>query len=424
MGLFGPNKRDIETAVAAALDKRASLENPSVSLSDAKAWYDVFGSWSSVAGVDVTPDKAMGIASFWCGVAFLSRTIASVPLYLYQITDEGQERADRNSLAAILNESPNEETSSFFWRQWAQLGMLQDGRSFSLVVKNRAGRVLEIWPLEYQTVTVERKDGRKRYSVKDGSSTKVYSSDQILDLVWMPKTDGLSHYNPIQTLRNALGASLAMDEYAAKFFSNGGVPPLQLVGPINSPGAVARAATDITEALKKAKEENRPILPMPMMHELKQIGFDPQKGQMIDGRRFQVEEVARILGLPPVFLQDLTHGTYSNTEQQDLHLVKHTIRQWFRCWEDELNLKLIARRNRTLKIRFDEDELLRGDFKTRMEGYAQGVQNALVTPDEARAAMGWPRRGGEADKLHVQGATVPLGQQNMGVQGDGNEQTA
>src|SRR5690606_17753026 len=98
-----------------------------------------------------------------------------------------------------------------------------------------------------------------------------------------------------------------------------------------------------------------------------------------EARRFQLEEMARIFDLPPVFLQDLTHGTFANTEQQDLHLVKHTIRQWFRRWEDELNLKLISRRSRRTKIRFDEDELLRGDFKTRMEGYAAGVQNALVT---------------------------------------------
>jgi HK97 family phage portal protein len=147
---------------------------------------------------------------------------------------------------------------------------------------------------------------------------------------------------------------------------------------------------------------------MPLMHELKQIGFDPEKGQLTEARRFQLEEIARVFDLPPVFLQDLTHGTFSNTEQQDLHLVKHTIRQWFRRWEDELNLKLISRRNRKTRIRFDEDELLRGDFKTRMDGYAAGVNAGLIKPDDGREAMGWPREGGAADGLFIQGAMVPI----------------
>lgn len=418
MALFGLSKKAVDQRVQSALaEQRASLENPSVSLTDAAAWNELFGSWTADSGVSVDAEKAMGIAAYWAGVSFLSATIASVPLYLYTVTEEGSIKAENNPLGPIINEAPNDETSSFYWRQWSQICLLQHGRSYTLIQRNRAGRVMNLWPLEYEKVTVERKNGKKRYTYKSDNVTTVYDASDILDLVWMPKGDGLGHYDPVQTLRNPLGASIAMDQYAAKFFSNGGVPPLQLVGPMNSPGAVKRAATDITEALKAAKDENRPVLPMPLMHELKQIGFDPQKGQMIEARRFQVEEIARILNLPPIFLQDLTHGTFSNTEQQDLHVVKHGIRQWFRRWEDEMNLKLIARRNRRLKIRFDEDELLRGDFKTRVEGYAQAISNALYTPDEAREGMGLPQKGGEATKLHVQGATVPLGsQQNTGPQ--------
>lgn len=414
MALFGLSERAVQSRIDAALaEHRASLENPSVSLTDAAAWNALFGAWTADSGVSVDAEKAMGIAAFWAGVSFLSATIASVPLYLYEVTEEGSIRAGNNPLGAIINEAPNDETSSFYWRQWAQVSLLQRGRCYTLIQRNRAGRVMNLYPLEYDCVTVERKDGKKRYLYRVEGKVTAYDASDVLDVVWMPKQDGLGHYDPIQTLRNPLGASIAMDQYAAKFFSNGGVPPLQLVGPMGSPGAVKRAATDITEALKAAKEENRPILPMPMMHELKQIGFDPQKGQMIEARRFQVEEIARILNLPPVFLQDLTHGTFANTEQQDLHVVKHCIRQWFRRWEDEMNLKLIARRNRRLRIRFDEDELLRGDFLTRVQGYATAITHALYSPDEAREGMGLPKKGGEAEKLHVQGATVPLGAQSQ-----------
>lgn len=422
MGFFGPSKRELQTRID-VLESR-SLENPSVSLADPKAWAEVFGSWHSVAGVDVTIEKAMGITPFWAGVNFLSATIASVPLYLFNVTVNGQEKAENNPLSGILNEAPNEEMSSFKWRQLAMVSLLHHGRSYGYIELNKAGRVMNIWPLEYAKMTVERKEGKLRYTYKDDGRQTVYASSEIIDLIWMPKADGLGHFEPVNTLKNALGLSMAMEEYASKFFQNGGVPPLQLIGPLNSPGAVSRAKTDIADALKEATKDRTPILPMPLMHELKQIGFEPEKGQLTEARRFQLEEIARILDLPPVFLQDLTHGTFSNTEQQDLHLVKHTIRQWFRRWEDELNLKLISRRSRKTRIRFDEDELLRGDFKTRMEGYAKGVEVALITPDEGREAMGWTRRGGKADGLFMQGAMMPidkLGEEPVQPQGNAND---
>ena len=127
----------------------------------------------------------------------------------------------------------------------------------------------------------------------------------------------------------------------------------------------------------------------------------------------QIEDVARIYGIPPVFLQDLTHGTFSNTEQQDLALTKHLISQWLKAWEQELNLKLFSGRSRNRFAEFNVDALQRGDFKTRMDGYAIAIQNAINTPDEVRAMENWPKKGADADKLHIQGATVPLGSQNM-----------
>jgi HK97 family phage portal protein len=143
---------------------------------------------------------------------------------------------------------------------------------------------------------------------------------------------------------------------------------------------------------------------------LRPVGFDPEKGQMTDARRFQIEEFARIWNLPPVFLQDLTHGTFSNTEQQDLHLVKHLIAQWAKAFEEECNLKLFGQRNGGRYVEHNLDGLMRGDFKSRIEGLARGVQSAILTPDEARALENRPPMP-NGDKLYIQGATVELGSQ-------------
>src|SRR5690606_10632743 len=115
------------------------------------------------------------------------------------------------------------------------------------------------------------------------------------------------------------------------------------------------------------------------------VGVDAQKAQMIEAQRFVIEQIARIYSLPPVLLQDLSRGTYSNTEQQDLHFVKHTIMRWVGQIEGELNLKLFGRSARTTYAEFNLAGLLRGDFMTRMQGYAQAIQNGVLMPNEARA---------------------------------------
>jgi HK97 family phage portal protein len=170
-----------------------------------------------------------------------------------------------------------------------------------------------------------------------------------------------------------------------------------------------RAQADIKRSVDSAKKNSEPVFPIPAGYTLAPVGFDPAKGQMTEARLFQIQEIARLFGLPPVFLQDLSRGTFANVEQQDLYLVKHLIAQWAKAFEDELNLKLFGRNSKTF-VEHELDGLMRGDFKTRMEGLAIGVQNALITPDEGRSLLNRPPAEG-GDQLLIQGATVPLGSQ-------------
>ena len=148
---------------------------------------------------------------------------------------------------------------------------------------------------------------------------------------------------------------------------------------------------------------------LPLGHELKAIGLSPENMQLLELQRFSIEQIARIYSLPPVFLQDLTHGTFSNTEQQDLHFVKHTIKRWVEQAEAEINLKLFGRGS-DLYSEFNVDGLLRGDFKTRMEAHATSIQNGIRTPNEVRDIENLPPMP-EGGNLMIQGATVPMGSQ-------------
>lgn len=397
----------------AAAETRASLENPSVPLSDVNAWRTLMGEWHGVAGVVVTHETALEVPAVWCAVNFIANTIASLPLQVFKKSGEGRDTAESDPLYGILHDAPNDELTSFMWRKGMMINVLLRGRGVSFIERNKAGRVMNIWPLDTDKLTIERKSGRKLYHYDDGGRKVTYAANEVIDLTFMLKPDGVSHVDPVTKLRGAVGLSLALDEYARKFFANGGVPPLALYGPMPSPAAASRASQDVEKAVRDANAERRNVMIMPTGHELKAVGVDPDKSQMVESRRMQIEEIARIYGLPPVFLQDLTHGTFSNTEQQDLALTKHLISQWVKAWEQELNLKLFSARNRTRFCEFNIDGLLRGEFRTRMEGYAKGIQNAIYTPDEVRAMENWPKHGGEAEKLHIQGATVPLGMQSM-----------
>lgn len=401
-----------ERAAARRIEEvRASLEDPRVPLSDVNAWRTLLQDWHGVAGVVVTAETALEVPAVWCAVNFIAGTFASLPLQLFARKDESRETATKDPLYSILHDAPNDEWTSFSWRKYSMVNTLLHGRALTFIERNKAGRVMNLWPLDPTKMTIKRVGGKKSYEYEDGNRKVTYAANEIIDVPFMLKADGLTHVDPVSKLRGAVGLALALEQYAQKFFANGGVPPLALYGPVGSPAAASRASTDVTQAIKDANAERRNVLIMPTGHELKPVGVDPQKSQMEEARRFQVIEIARLFDIPPVFLQDLTNGTFSNTEQQDLHFVKHTLRQWLKAWEDEMNLKLFAPRNRTKFVEFNLDALMRGDFETRFNAYGQAIQNGINTPDEIRTMENWPAKGGPADKLYIQGATVPLGTQ-------------
>lgn len=390
---------------------KRSIENPRHPVSWNGAFATLLGWSHSAAGVTVTREVALGVPAIWAAVNFIAGTIASLPLQVFKRTDKGREKAERDPLYALLHDAPNDEWSSFAWRKHAMVGVLVGGgRAYTFIERNKAGRVMNLWPLDPDRMTVRRAEGRKVYLYKDADQAKTYQASEIIDVPFLLSGDGLGHHDPVVRLRNTIGLAVALEEYASKFFQNGGVPPLSLQGPITSVQGAKRAAADITDALRQARDEQRNVLVMPQGHELKPIGVDPEKSQLVPAQRFIIEQVARMYNLSPIFLQDLTHGTFSNTEQQDLHVVKHTITQWLKAWEQEMNLKLFSARNRVNFVEFNVDGLLRGDFKSRMEAEATSIQNAIRTPNEVRDLENLPPMKG-GDDLMIQGATVPIGQQ-------------
>lgn len=351
----------------------------------------------------VTIDSALTVPAVANAVAFLSRTLASVPLNAYRTTKEGP-KAVTGKIQAVIGDAPNDEMDSFKFRQYFWQQVFTVGRGMAWIERT-PNTVEALWPMDPYRTIITRTGGRTVYRFED----KEYPAADVIDVPFMLRPDGLQHYGPVVLASKAIQLALAMNDYGSNFFAGGGVPPLALTGPLPAgPEAMKRAKADIKLAVDSAKSKNEPIFPIPAGYELKPVGIDPDKSQMIEARRFQIEEIARSWQIPPVFIQDLSRATFSNAEQQDLHLVKHLIGQWAGALEGEMTLKLFGRQNGGRYVEHNLDGLMRGDFKSRIDGFARAIQTAQMTPDEVRQKDNRPPLP-NGDTLYIQGATVPLG---------------
>jgi len=395
-------KRSYEAPSLPLRERRIVSEIPGIERPGANV-LQVFG----LDGVQlpvVGVDSALTVPAFNAGVAFLSRSLATLPLHAFRKAADGNQRII-GGLETLIHEAPNPEWTSFKLRQYFWQQVFTGGRG--LIWIERSGtNITGLYPVNPARTSIRRDEmGRTTYEI----GGKTFPAQDVIDVPFMLKTNGVAHYGPVVLGAKAIQLALAMNDYGATFFAGGGVPPLALVGPLPAgPDAMKRAIDQTQSAIESARKSGKPIVNIPPGYELKPIGFDPEKGQMTDARRFQVEEIARVLQIPPTFLQDLTHGTMSNTEQEDLRLVKHLLGQWAQALEEEMNLKLFGQRNGGRFVEHNLDGLLRGDFLSRMQGLGQAVQNGLITPDEARSLENRPAKGGNADKLFMQGATIPI----------------
>lgn len=391
-----------------------NLENPSAPVS-AEDFLQVMG-WgdlSASSGVTVNTDTALSVPAVWSAVNFLSGTLAGLPLHVYTKGADGRKRAS-GPLENILHGAVNEGMSSFEWRKFIFDQVFTTGRGITYIERSQNGAVKALWPLDPTQVRVELRTVNRKPSRFYRYHDEVYSAAEILDIPFMLKNDGITVRGPVATCRDAIGMAISASRYGAKAFQSGGIPPVVLQGPFQSGAAAARASDDVAKTTVKLAKEGRPVMALPSGHELKPIGFNPEQMQLLELQRFSIEQIARVYSLPPVFLQDLTHGTFSNTEQQDLHFVKHTLKRWIEQTEQEMNLKLFPQGSKNY-VEFNVDGLLRGDFKTRMEAHATSIQNAIRTPNEVREIENLPSMDGGGD-LMIQGATVPIGQQpNIGA---------
>jgi HK97 family phage portal protein len=337
----------------------------------------------SSSGKQVTEKNAMQSAAVYACVRVISETVASLPLHLYRHVEEGKRRDTLHPLYFLLHDSPNPDMTSFIFRETLMTHLLLWGNAYAQIVRNGHGEIIGLYPLMPDKMQVSRAETDELiYLYQSGMSNIAFRREEILHIPGLG-FDGLVGYSPIAMARNAIGMSMATEEFGASFFQNGAAPGgiLEHPGTLKDPSKVRESWNELFKGSGNANKVA--VLEEGMTY--KQIGIPPNEAQFLETRKYQTEEICRIYRVPPHLVADLDKATFSNIEHQSISFVVHTIRPWLVRLEQAMNKALLypAERQRYF-IEFNVDGLLRGDYESRMRGYATARQNGWMSANDIR----------------------------------------
>ena len=307
--------------------------------------------------------------------------------------------------------------SSFVFRETLMTHLLLWGNAYTQIIRNGKGVVIALYPLMPNKMSVDRdSQGQLYYRYYRGTDEAIRDKEQLVtlrpsDVLHIPGLgfDGLVGYSPIAMAKNAIGMAIACEEYGAKFFANGAAPGgvLEHPGTIKDPQRVRESWQSTFGGSGNANkiavlEEGMKYTP---------IGISPEQAQFLETRKFQINEIARIFRVPPHMVGDLEKSSFSNIEQQSLEFVKYTLEPWVIRWEQSIQRTLLTQAEKSQYfVKFNLEGLLRGDYQSRMNGYATARQNGWMSANDIRELENLDRIPAEegGDLYLINGNMLPL----------------
>lgn len=347
----------------------------------------------TTSGKPVNERTAMQTTAVYACVRILAEAVASLPLHVYEYQDDGGKKlVHDHPLYYLLHDEPNPEMTSFVFRETLMSHLLIWGNAYAQIIRDGAGRVIGLYPLLPDKMEVQRDDRGNIYYVYSRNSDenpmfKEYGNIKLKaeDVLHIPGLgfDGLIGYSPIAMAKNAVGMTLACEEYGASFFANGANPGgvLEHPGVLKDPSKVRESWNSVYRGVNNAHK----IAVLEEGMKYQQIGIPPEEAQFLETRKFQINEIARLYRIPPHMVGDLDKSSFSNIEQQSLEFVKYTLDPWVIRWEQSLQRSLLLPGEKgKYFIKLNVDGLLRGDYQSRMNGYAVGRQNGWFSANDIR----------------------------------------
>lgn len=388
--------------------KALSLESPETPLLPPSALYESFGLGRSDAGVLVNEKQAFRLSPVFACFKIISEDLSKIPLSVYQrMPDFSIRLAPEHRVHSLIHDEPNEIMTAVTFRGALITSALAFGNAYAFIQRDRAARVIGLHLLPSEKTSAIFVNGEFLFATTatDNGQVKLIDPENVLHLVGLTM-DGITGYSPVTTCKNAIGIGLASEKFAAQFFGNGA----RATGVLTHP---AHLEAEAYENLKKSVREwatgENALRPIILEEGLKweQITINPNDGQVLETRKFQVEEIARLYRVPLHKLGELSRSTNNNIEHQGIEHNQDALQPWAVKLEQEINRKLLGG---SYFCEHDFSELERGDSASVAAGI-QALRNIGIysTNDSLRKLRMNPISAEDGgDVRTVQGAMIPL----------------
>jgi HK97 family phage portal protein len=365
------------------LEKRSGVANPS------KWLKDFFGGRESNSGVAVNEMSALSSTAVFACIRLLSDTLASLPCPVYKrINPRGKEKAYKYPLYKLIHDRANPIMPSFIWRETMMGHILGWGNCYSEIEYGNTGYPVALWPLRPDQTRPDRDKVTKElyYITRINGVEYKLPKNKVLHIPGLG-FDGIKGYSPITLAREAIGLSLATEEFGARYFGSGTHPGAVVTRPLEAPQLESQQTVEdlrnyLIDAYGGLGKSHRLMLLEEGM-DIKNIGIPPEDSQFLETRQFQVTEIARFFGVQPHLVADLRESSNNNIEHQGIEFVVYTLRPWLVRWESYYNQDLIPEEDQdTYFAEFLVDGLLRGDSKSRSEALQIQRRNGIINAND------------------------------------------
>ncbi|HSW33432.1 MAG TPA: phage portal protein [Steroidobacteraceae bacterium] len=361
---------------------------------------------SQTAAADVDFDTSMQVSAFWACVRLITDTCASLPLEFYNRGNGAAATPNDLWLARLFSGRINRFQNRHEFFATMALNLCVHGNCYARITRGDDGRIISLLPLMAPQMEVRTlEDGSVAYLYYTDQGTVAYAAESIWHVkLFGNNTIGLS---PLGHARNSLAIAIASEKRVNQVFLNGAKPTGVLM---YDKVLKAEQRDQIRQSFKDLAEGNNDsliVLEAGMKYE--QVSMSPQDIELLASRRFQIEDIARFMGVPSVLINDTAGSTTwgSGIQQIIAGWYKLGLRPYLERFETSIEVSLLTDEERMRwEPEFDFDELLRADFGARMEGYQKGINAGVITPNEARGEEGRLALPG-GDQLLVNGNMMP-----------------
>jgi HK97 family phage portal protein len=346
--------------------------------------------WS---GESVNRQTALQHSAVFACNRLISESLGFMPAILMRDVGNEKKVASNHPMYRAMKMAPHAEISAQAFREIGTSQCLLEGNSYSQIIRRSgSGEAIELRQLDPECVYPDReKTGTKRlvYVVKEsGASDKVFpiQSGKPQDILHLRGLgwDGLRGYSVITMGRHSIGTAIASERNVARFWGAGGRVPFH----VEMPGKFAKKEDyeRFRDDLEGIMQEPHKIPIFDNGMQYKQDGLNMQDAQALESRQFTVSEICRWFNVSPHLAQDHSRSTFNNIEQLALDFVKFTLSPWMVRWEQDFWRCVLTPEEQAQGyfLKFNANAFLRGDFKTRMDGFASALQNGHMNVDEVR----------------------------------------